>query len=52
MSLAVNFLQRGEAQQRKAFCFNLISPRDVCYKSFNRSLFAVTIIENSKYNWR
>ena len=25
MSLAVNFLQRAEAQQRKTFCFNLIS---------------------------
>ena len=52
MSLAVNFLQRGEAQQRKTFCFNFISLRDVCYESFIRSLFAVKIIENSKYSWR
>ena len=52
MSLAVNFLQRAEAQQRKTFCFNLISLRDMCYESFTRSLFAVKIVENSKYNWR
>ena len=52
MSLVVNFLQRAEAQLRKTFCFNSISLRDLCYESFTRSLFAVKIIENSKYNWR